>query len=126
MIFSKNKRIILPEYLTLCIKNTGASVAIINTNKAKIKLRYIKNNKEVESEFMLNFSINRLSIKSGDEIYIKFVTDELYKNDKLLKESKIVASTIYYKDLFNVNYYDECELKENLIILHDNEELEEE
>ena len=76
-----------------------------------------KNNKEVESEFMLNFSINRLSIKSGDEIYIKFVTDELYQNDKLLKESKIVASTIYYKDLFNVNYYDECELKENLMIL---------
>lgn len=113
------------EYLTLCIKNTGASVAIINTNKTKIKLRYIKNNKEVESEFMLNFSINRLSIKSGDEIYIKFVTDELYQNDKLLKESKIVASTIYYKDLFNVNYYDECELEENLIILHDNEEIEE-
>lgn len=111
------------KYLTLCIKNAGASVAIIDTNKTKIKLSYLLNNRTEEFEFMLNFSINRLSIRSGEEIYIKFIKDELYKNGKLLNDSKIMSSTIYYKDLFNVNYYDECELKGDIKVLHDNEEI---
>lgn len=111
------------EYLTLCIKNNGASVAIIDTNKTKVKLQYKTKDKIEESEFNLNFSINRLSIKSGEEIYIKFVKDELYKDKKLLSESKILSSTIFYKDLFNKNYYDQCELKKTLVVLHDNEEI---
>ena len=111
------------EYLTLCIKNNGASVAIIDTNKTKVKLQYKTKDKIEETEFNLNFSINRLSIKSGEEIYIKFVKDELYKNKKLLDESKILSSTIFYKDLFNKNYYDQCELKKTLVVLHDNEEI---
>lgn len=111
------------EYLTLCIKNNGASVAIIDTNKTKVKLQYKIKDKIEETDFNLNFSINRLSIKSGEEIYIKFVKDELYKNKKLLDESKILSSTIFYKDLFNKNYYDQCELKKTLVVLHDNEEI---
>ena len=111
------------EYLTLCIKNNGASVAIIDTNKTKVKLQYKIKDKFEENEFNLNFSINRLSIKSGEEIYIKFIKDELYKNKKLSDESKILSSTIFYKDLFNKNYYDQCELKKTLVVLHDNEEI---
>ena len=111
------------EYLTLCIKNNGASIAIIDTNKTKVKLQYKIKDKFEENEFNLNFSINRLSIKSGEEIYIKFVKDELYKNKKLSDESKILSSTIFYKDLFNKNYYDQCELKKALVVLHDNEEI---
>ena len=111
------------EYLTLCIKNNGASVAIIDTNKTKVKLQYKIKDKFEENEFNLNFSINRLSIKSGEEIYIKFVKDELYKNKKLSDESKILSSTIFYKDIFNKNYYDQCELKKTLVVLHDNEEI---
>ena len=111
------------DYLTLCIKNNGASVAIIDTNKTKVKLQYKIKDKFEENEFNLNFSINRLSIKSGEEIYIKFVKDELYKNKKLSDESKILSSTIFYKDLFNKNYYDQCELKKTLVVLHDNEEI---
>lgn len=111
------------EYLALCIKNNGASVAIIDTNKTKVKLQYKIKDKFEENEFNLNFSINRLSIKSGEEIYIKFVKDELYKNKKLSDESKILSSNIFYKDLFNKNYYDQCELKKTLVVLHDNEEI---
>ena len=111
------------EYLTLCIKNNGASVAIIDTNKTKVKLQYKIKNEIKEDEFNLKFSINRLSIKSGEAIYVNFVRDELYKNKKLLDESKILSSTIFYKDLFNKNYYDQCELKKTLVVLHDNEEI---
>lgn len=112
------------EYLTLCIKNTGASVAIIDTNKTKVKLQYKTKEKMEEAEFTFNFSINRLSIRSGEEIYIKFIKDDLYKNGKLPSDSKILSSSVYYKDLFNKNYYDECELKDTLLVLHDNEEIE--
>ena len=111
------------EYLTLCIKNTGASVAIIDTNKTKIKLEYKIDNMIKKEEILLNFQINRLSIGSGQEIYIKFYKNELYKNGKLLDTSKILSSIVYYRDLFNKKYYDECELKENLKVLHDNEEI---
>ena len=111
------------EYLTLCIKNNGASVAIIDTNKTKIKLQYKIKNEIKEDEFNLKFSINRLSIKSGEAIYVNFVRDELYKNKKLLGESKLLSSTIFYKDLFNKNYCDQCELKGTLLVLHDNEEI---
>ena len=120
---SSDKSLEKDEYLTLCIKNNGASVAIIDTNKTKVKLQYIINDQIEEDEFNLNFSINRLSIKSGEEIYIKFVNNKLYKEKKLLHESKILSSTIFYKDLFNKNYYDQCELKETLVVLHDNEEI---
>ncbi len=113
------------EYLTLCIKNTGASVAIIDTNKTKIKLQYKVKGKIEELELTFKFSIDRLSIRSGEEIYIKFTKEELYKKGKLSNDSKILSSSVYYKDLFNKNYYDKCELKDTLIVLHDNEELEE-
>lgn len=112
------------EYLTLRIKNTGASVAIINTNKTKIKLQYRLDDVMKKEELTLNFQINRLSIGSGQEVYIKFYKNELYNNGKLLDTSKILSSAVYYKDLFNKEYYDECELKDNLKVLHDNEEIE--
>lgn len=120
---SIEKKLRKHEYLTLCIKNTGASAAIIDTNKTKIKIQYKIKEKIEEVELTLNFSINRLSIRSGEEIYIKFIKDELYKNGKLPNDSKILSSFVYYKDLFNKNYYDECELRDTLIVLHDNEEL---
>ena len=67
----------------------------------------------------LVFSLRSFSV-------IKFIKSELYDNEGyLLKNSKILSSTIYYKDLFNKNYYDECELRENLIVLHDNEKIDE-
>ena len=40
---SSDKSLEKDEYLTLCIKNNGASVAIIDTNKTKVKLQYIIN-----------------------------------------------------------------------------------
>lgn len=121
---SKDKQNKKSEYLTLHIKNTGASVAIINTNETKIKLQYKLDNTIKEEELTLNFQIDRLSIGSGEEVYIKFSKNELYNNEKLLNDSKILSSIVYYKDLFNKEYYDECELKDNLKVLHDNEEIE--
>ncbi len=120
----KDKQNKKSEYLTLHIKNTGASVAIINTNETKIKLQYKLDNTIKEEELTLNFQIDRLSIGSGEEVYIKFSKNELYNNEKLLNDSKILSSAVYYKDLFNKEYYDECELKDNLKVLHDNEEIE--
>ena len=119
----EDKKLEKREYLTLCIKNTGASVAIIDTNRTKVKLRYLHGLEIEECEMFLNFSINRLSLQSGDELYIKFSKNDLYRNGKLLSESKILSSQVYYKDLFNKNYLDECEMSDTLNILHDNEEL---
>ena len=107
------------EYLVLCIKNNGESVAIIDTNKTEICLSYGKNKSE---KFLLNFSINRLSLKSGETLYIKMCKKELYGITKLLKGSNITYSKVYYKDLFNRCYYDECAVINNKIeIIHDNE-----
>lgn len=109
------------EYLTLCIKNNGASVAIINPNRTKVILEYKEGNVLKTHEATINVAVNRLTIKSGEEIYIKFLKRELYKNKKLLEDSRIVYSIIYYKDLFDVNYVDECKLEDNLKIIRDNE-----
>lgn len=121
---SEEKKNLKKEYLSLCIKNTGSTVAIIDTNKTKVKLSYKDNKRIADEEIFLNFSIERLSIRSGEEIYIKFIKDELYNRGKLIADSKIVGSTVYYKDLFNKKYYDECELNGILKVLHDNEEIE--
>lgn len=58
------------------------------------------------------------------EAYIKIYKNELYNNGKILYTSKILSSVVYYNDLFNKEYYDEYELKDNLKVLHDNEEIE--
>ena len=121
---TKDKKIEKDDYLTLCIKNNGASVAIIDINKTEIILEYIHSSEKVQKQMFLNTSITRLSIKSGEEVYIKFHNDNLYKNGKLDLESKILKSKIFYKDLFNKIYVDECELRDNLIVLRDNEQID--
>ena len=118
-----SKALVKDEYLTLCIKNNGASVAIIDTNKTEIGISFKLNKETKTEEFKLNFPINRLSIKSGDEIYIQIAKDELYNKGKLLPTSKITKSIIYYKDLFNKKYYDECLLDSDIKVIHDNEEI---
>lgn len=118
-----SKSLVKDKYLTLCIKNNGASVAIIDTNKTEIGISFTLNNEIKREEFKLNFPINRLSIKSGDEIYIKIAKDNLYNKEKLLPTSKITKSIIYYKDLFNKKYYDECLLDSDIKVIHDNEEI---
>lgn len=122
--FSEHKKIERDEYLTLCIKNNGASVAIIDINKTEIVLEYIKYDKMQQQQIFLNEVITRLSIKSGEEIYIRFFNNDLYKNRKLNYESKILSSKIFYRDLFNKRYIDECSLDENLVVIRDNEEID--
>lgn len=122
----EDKKNIKKEFLTLHIRNSGASVAIIDINKTLVKLQFKKEGKIVCNQLSLNSACSRLSVKSGEIVCIKFIKSELYDNEGyLLKNSKILSSTIYYKDLFNKNYYDECELRENLIVLHDNEKIDE-
>lgn len=111
------------EYLTLVIKNNGESVAIIDVNKTKIIMQYVENKNIVHKTFFMYSVIERLSIKSGERIYIKFSKNELYKNGKLLDDSKLIGTEIYYKDLFNKNYFDKCELGETLKPINDNEEI---
>ena len=113
------------EYLVLCVRNNGASVAIIDTKKTYIQLSYVVDEKVALKDCKMNFAINRYSIKSGDELYIKFSTKELYQDGKLLSTSKILKSKVYYKDLFGTHYLDECMLDESQQIIHDNEEVEE-
>lgn len=120
---AKEKAVKRKEYLTLCIKNNGASVAIIDTNKTNVIIQYKENDKMTTEIFRLNFSINRLSLKSGEELDIKFCKNDLYENGKLLPDSSIIKTQVYYKDLFNKNYFDECEMGKTWNILHDNEEI---
>lgn len=112
------------EYLVLKLKNSGQTVAIIDINKTKVKIMYSNNGKELTSDFKLNTSINRLSVRSGEEVYVKICKKELYSRTKLKNDSKIIHSEIYYKDLFNKNYIDECEMKNNLLPIRDNEVIE--
>lgn len=109
------------EYLTLCIKNNGASVAIINPNKTKIILEYDNGNELIKYETNINLAVNRLTIKSGEEVDIRFLKKELYKNGILLENSKIIYSIVFYNDLFGTRYVDECKLEDNLKVLRDNE-----
>ena len=112
------------KYLTLCIKNNGASVAIIDINRTTITLQYLVRDDLNNYTFQLNSVLNRMSIKSGEEIYIKFCNNYLYTTKGNLKEnSKIIKSKIYYKDLFNKHYLDECELNTTLEVINDNIEL---
>lgn len=118
---NKDKEDLKKEYLTLCIKNNGESVAIIDINKTLIRLYYKKQKEFFEEDIKLNSVVTRLSIKSGDELYIRFPKNDLYSNGLLCKDSKISYSCIFYKDLFDKEYVDECELKDHLITLRDNE-----
>lgn len=113
------------DYLTLCIKNNGESVAIIDVNDTIVKLSYKKEGEIVTEEINLNFSIKRLSLKSGEEVFIKFCRNELYHGGNLLKSSTIESSKIYYKDLFNKKYLDECQMVNDVLeVIHDNETIE--
>lgn len=121
-INTKAKKKIRREYLTLIIKNNGASVAIIDVIKTKLKIQD-KNIKVRDLD--LNAAVKRLSIKSGESIYLFLEIDDLYEKSKLDTHSKILKSEIYYKDLFNINYIDSCELFNNKIeVLEDNKSLE--
>lgn len=117
-----SKKKIKREYLTLIIKNNGASVAIIDVIKTKLKIQ----DKNVKvRDLDLNAAVKRLSIKSGESIYLFLEIEDLYDKSKLDTHSKILKSEVYYKDLFNVDYVDICELFNNKIeVLVDNKPLE--
>lgn len=117
-----SKKKLRSEYMALFIKNNGASVAIIDVNKTKIKLQ--DKDKNVE-DLNLNASIKRLSIKSGESIYIFIEVDKIYEKRKIASNSQILKSDVYYKDLFEVNYIDSCQLKGNKIdVLSDNQKID--
>lgn len=117
-----SKKKLRSEYMALFIKNNGASVAIIDVNKTKIKLQ--DKDKNVD-DLNLNASIKRLSIKSGESIYIFIEIDKIYEKRKIASNSQILKSNVYYKDLFEVNYVDVCQLKDNKIdVLLDNQKID--
>lgn len=117
-----SKKKLRSEYMALFIKNNGASVAIIDVNKTKIKLQ--DKDKNVD-DLNLNASIKRLSIKSGESIYIFIEIDKIYEKRKIASNSQILKSDVYYKDLFEVNYIDSCQLKGNKIdVLLDNQKID--
>lgn len=119
---TKSKKKIRREYLTLIIKNNGASVAIIDVIKTKLKIQ----DKNIKVRNLdLNAAVKRLSIKSGESIYLFLEIEDLYDKNNLNAHSKILKSDVYYKDLFNVDYVDICELVNNKIeVLADNKLLE--
>lgn len=60
------------NYLTLCIKNAGASVAIVDPNRLEVTLMYEIDGKKTTHQLKANFFVNRITIKSGEAMYIKF------------------------------------------------------
>ncbi len=120
--YSNSKKKIKTEYLTLAIKNNGASVAILDVNKTKLQVLTKSN----EVKYLnLNYSIKRLSIKSGESVYIFLEIDDLYDKHKLNFDSKILKCEVYYKDLFDVNYVDISELHNNVIdVIVDNQPID--
>ncbi len=111
------------NYLTLCIKNAGASVAIVDPNRLEVTLMYEIDGKKTTHQLKANFFVNRITIKSGEAMYIKFLKKELYKGKRIKSTSKIIYSEVYYKDLFDNNYVDKCQLDDNLKVLQDNKKI---
>ena len=108
------------EYLTLEIKNTGASVAIIDVNKSNFTIEYdrhegIVDGKEILkreiSKVILNKIIKRKAISSGESMFIVFNSIDFYnsRNRDVSNNTYITNTEIYYKDLFDYSYEDICQ-----------------
>lgn len=116
------------EYLVLEIKNKGQSVAILDVNETVFDLIYTSDDKknvierEIKVEIKLNEIFNRYSLSPGETIIIKFCKLYLYDDKYCVKNSsQIVKTQVYYKDLFEKKYVDECEYKDgNWLPVRDN------
>ena len=115
------------EYLTLEIKNTGASVAIIDVNQSNFTIEYdrhegIKNGEEIlkreKSNVILNKLIKRKSIAAGESMFILFNSVDYYnsRSKKVSNSTYMTNTEIYYKDLFDCNYEDKCKYFDGKII----------
>lgn len=122
------------EYLTLEIRNTGASTAIIDVNKSNFTLVYNKYVKTVNgedifekeiSEVKINYIVKRKSISAGESMFIACNFYDIYnvKDEKVSKDAYIKNTEIYYKDLFNYKYEDICEYVNREIIPEKDNEL---
>lgn len=122
------------EYLTLEIRNTGASTAIIDVNKSKFIFVYSKytgtmNGEEIlekqVEEIKLNRIVKRKSIASGESMFIVCNSTDVYnlKNELVSKDAYIRNTEIYYKDLFNYEYEDVCEYVNREIVPEKDNEL---
>jgi len=121
------------EYLTLEIRNTGASTAIIDVNKSNFTLVYNKCTGLIESEEIiekqiekihLNKVVKRKSISAGESMFIVCNSTDVYnvKKESVSKDTYIRNTEIYYKDLFNYKYEDICEyINREIIPEKDNE-----
>lgn len=115
------------EFLTLEIKNTGASTAIIDVNKSKFELeynRYVgtvdgkdKTEKQVK-EVSFKSIVKRKSIAAGESMFIVCNSIEFYniRTKTVEKNTYIKNIAIYYKDLFNYNYEDICKFDNGKLI----------
>ena len=106
--------------MTLEIKNTGASVAIINVNKSNFTIEYdrhegIVDGKEILkreiSKVILNKIIKRKAISSGESMFIVFNSIDFYnsRSREVSNNTYITNTEIYYKDLFDYSYEDICQ-----------------
>lgn len=131
-LFDENEN--AKEYLTLEIRNTGASTAIIDVNKSKFTLVYNKYIKTVDgedifeketSEVKINYIVKRKSISAGESMFIVCNSNDIYnmKNEKVSNDAYINSTEIYYKDLFNYEYEDVCEYVNREIIPEKDNEL---
>lgn len=120
------------DYLTLEIRNTGASTAIIDVNKSNFTLVYNKYTGTIDGEDIiekevkkvnLNQIIKRKSIASKESMFIVFNSTEIYNiNTKSISNDAYIKNTeIYYKDLFNYKYEDICNyVKQEIVPERDN------
>lgn len=115
------------DYLTLEIKNTGASVAIIDVNKSNFTIEYdrqegIIDGKEISkreiSKVILNRIIKCKAISSGESMFIVFNSIDFYNSrSRDVSNNTYIANTeIYYKDLFGYSYEDICKYLNGRIV----------
>lgn len=121
------------EFLALEIHNTGESTAIIDVNKSQFTVKYKRflgiydGEEKVEdasTTIVLNSIVKRKAIASGDSMFIVINSALMYNpnNWKLWNDVNITNTTIYFKDLFNCEYKDICNLEKGRIFPeYDNE-----
>lgn len=122
------------EYLTLEIRNTGASTAIIDVNKSNFTLCYNKYSKTIDGEDIfekqvevinLNKVIKRKSISAGESMFIVCNAIDVYnlKANTVSNDAYIRKTEIYYKDLFKYVYEDICEYVNREVVPQKDNEL---
>lgn len=115
------------NYLVLEIKNTGASVSILDVNLSNFTLEYNRyegttNGKDIFKREVHNIKLNKIikrkSIAAGESMFILFNSCEFYNNrEREVPNTTYISSTkIFYKDLFNYNYEDICKYNSGIII----------